>query len=83
MFQFLYLHDESQEVAKSFGAQRTPEAFLYSYGKLAYHGAIDDNCKDENSVTKKYLENAISSVLEGKEAVIKDTPTVGCSVKWK
>lgn len=81
---FPYLFDNTQEIAQVFKAQRTPESFLYNGKKeLVYHGTIDDNWKDEASVTIKYLENAVLAVLEDKQVSIKETQPVGCSIKWK
>jgi peroxiredoxin len=82
-FTFDYLYDESQQIARTLGAGRTPEVFLFGPERtLLYHGAIDDNL-DEGAVTKHYLRDAIEAVLEGREPEVKDTPAVGCTVKWK
>lgn len=79
-----YLYDESQEVAHSFGAQRTPEVFIFDINKkLAYHGAIDNNWEDADKATEHYVANALSFLLQGKEPAVKETPAVGCSIKWK
>jgi len=79
-----YLFDETQDVARALGAQRTPEAFLFDAdGQLVYNGAIDDNEREPQQVTKRYLEDAISAVLSGQEVAVKETQPVGCSVKWR
>ncbi len=79
-----YLFDESQEVAKTFGAQRTPEIFLFNKDKkLSYHGAIDDNWQFPAEVKTYYLKNALEALLSGKDVPDKTTQAVGCSVKWK
>lgn len=79
-----YLFDETQNLARVLGAQRTPEAFLFdSTGNLAYHGAIDDNEHAPQEVKNTYLEDAINAVLEHREVPVKETQPVGCSVKWK
>lgn len=83
-FNFPYLRDETQEVATAYGAQRTPEVFLFDReGVLRYHGAIDDNYQDPAAVTRHYLREALDAVLEGRDPPVSDTPPVGCSVKWK
>lgn len=83
-FNFPYLHDESQEVAAAYGAERTPEVFLFDGDrKLAYHGAVDDNYDDPGSVREHYLRNAIEAVLSGEEPSNPHTSPVGCSIKWK
>ena len=83
-FNFLYLRDSDQEVAKSFGATHTPEVFLVnSYGKLVFHGKIDDNWQDESGVKENYLRNALDELVDGKEITINETYTIGCTIKWK
>ena len=83
-FNFPYLFDETQEVAKMYGAERTPEVFLFNeLGLLKYHGTIDDNYEDESNVNKKYLEDAIESLIEGKDPKTSLTDPVGCTIKWK
>jgi peroxiredoxin len=78
-----YLHDETQAVAKAYGAERTPEVFLFDEGlRLRYHGAPDDN-SDETQAKVPYLRNALDAVLAGKEAPIAETPAAGCTIKWK
>jgi len=65
-FPFPYLFDESQEVARRFGATRTPHVFLLNKDLiLTYFGAIDDSARDANSVETKYLEDAITSMKNG------------------
>jgi len=65
------------------GAERTPEVFLFDRDrKLVYHGAIDDS-RDEGAVTQRYLRDAIEAVLAGDEPPVRETPPVGCTVKWR
>lgn len=79
-----YLHDESQAIAQSFKAERTPEAFLFnSGGVLVYRGAIDDNHRDENAVREKYLEDALYAVINNDQVQVSYQAPVGCSIKWK
>lgn len=83
-FNFPYLRDESQEVARVYGAERTPEVFLFDKsGTLRYHGVIDDNYDDPAAVKMKYLRDALDAVLSGKAPTAVDTRPVGCSIKWK
>jgi len=80
---FDYLRDETQEIARTLGSERTPEAFVYdAERRLVYHGAIDDD-RDEGNVTEHYLRDAIEAALAGETPPVADTPPVGCSVKWK
>jgi len=82
-FTFDYLYDESQEVARALGSERTPEVFLYDgERRLAYHGAIDDN-RDETDVTTHHLRDALDAVLAGEAPPVADTAPVGCTVKWR
>ena len=82
-FAFDYLYDEPQKVARTLGAERTPEVFLFDRDRrLVYHGAIDDN-RDETAAQKHYLRDALDAVLSGEDAAAAETPPVGCTVKWK
>jgi peroxiredoxin len=82
-FAFDYLYDESQEIARTLGSERTPEVFLFDRDRrLVYHGAIDDS-RDEDSATQHFLRDAIEAVLAGGEPPVADTPPVGCTVKWR
>ncbi len=82
-FAFDYLYDEPQAVARELGAERTPEVFVYDGDrKLVYHGAIDDS-RDEAGVTQQYLRDALDALLAGQDAPLRETPAVGCTVKWK
>lgn len=83
-FNFLYLRDETQELAKAFGATHTPEIFLFNEErKLAFHGKIDDNWNDEKSIKHRYLRDALDEMLAGKEISVPETFTIGCTIKWK
>jgi hypothetical protein len=82
-FNFDYLYDEAQSALRAYGAERTPEVFLFdSDRKLVYHGAIDDS-RDETQVSERYLRDAIETVLAGQEPAVSETPPVGCTVKWR
>lgn len=82
-FDFDYLYDESQEIARTLGSERTPEVFLFDRDRrLVYHGAIDDS-RDATEVSQRYLRDAIEAVLAGQEPSVGETPPVGCTVKWR
>ena len=82
-FNFDYLYDESQEIARALGSERTPEVFLFDHDRrLVYHGAIDDS-RDETAVSQHYLRDALDAILSGEDPELTDTPAVGCSMKWK
>jgi len=83
-FRFPYVVDANSDVARAFGATRTPECFLFDKdGKLVYWGAIDDNHKDAKSVDKHYLQDAINAMLAGKPIPVAETKAVGCTIKWR
>lgn len=80
---FPYLHDETQAVARAYGAECTPEIFMFDRGlRLRYHGAPDDN-QDDPQGARPYLRESLDLVLEGRQPPLAETPPVGCSVKWK
>lgn len=83
-FNFPYVIDESQEVAKAYDAQCTPDIYVYGKDrKLKYRGRIDDNWKEEDKVTSNELDRAIEQLLNGKEIDFQQIPSIGCSIKWK
>lgn len=83
-FNFPYLHDETQSVAKAYGTTHTPEVFLFDpQRKLVFHGKIDDNWQEPENVKSKYLRNAIDELLAGKPVSVPETFTIGCTIKWK
>ena len=78
-----YLRDESQEVARAYGARTTPDVFvLDAEGVLRYRGAPDEDHNDETQ-NAAWLREALGSVLAGEEPARPETDPVGCSVKWK
>ena len=82
---FPYLHDESQEVARAYQAQCTPDLFIFDANRqLAYHGRIDDNWQEPDQVTRHELREALDTILAG-ESIPEDDqkPSIGCSIKWK
>ena len=83
-FNFPYLRDEDQSIAKAYDATHTPEIFLFDeYRNLAFHGKIDDNWQEPNKVQNQYLRNALDELLKGKEISVPETFTIGCTIKWK
>jgi peroxiredoxin len=83
-YDFPYLVDESQAVAKSFGATNTPHAFVLTKElKVAYIGAIDDNARKPEAATKKYVEEAVDALLAGKSVTTTKVKAIGCGIKWK
>lgn len=77
-----YLVDNNSALADAFGANRTPECFLFdAAGKLVYHGAIDDNPNDAGAVSRKHLMLAIDEMKAGKDVSVKQSRSVGCTIK--
>jgi peroxiredoxin len=83
-YPYPYLLDESQEVARQYGATRTPEVFLFDEARtLRYHGAPDDNADDPKAVTKQYLRDALDATLANKAPAPSETAPQGCTIKWR
>ena len=81
-YTFPYLIDKDSKLANTFGAKTTPHIFLFNKeNKLVYKGAIDDNYKSINDVTKNYLLDALEEVSHQKSVSVKETKAVGCSIK--
>jgi peroxiredoxin len=79
-----YLHDESQAVARAYGAQVTPEFFVFdAERRLRFHGRLDDNHASTAAVTERYLEPALEAFLAAREVPAAETEVEGCSVKWR
>ena len=82
-FNFPYLRDETQAVARAYGAERTPHIFLFDQQRaLRYTGAIDDNTQDPTKVRRRYLREAIDALLAHQPIKEAQTHAIGCSVKW-
>lgn len=82
-FQFPYAVDAGSKIARAFGAERTPEAFVFdAAGKLVYHGTIDDNAEDASQVKQHYLGDALEAVATGKTVILAETKALGCSIKF-
>lgn len=83
-YNFPYLHDESQAVARAFGAEKTPHLFVFdARRRLAYEGRIDDNHQDPAAVKRKYLREALDAILAGQPVREPATFAIGCTIKWK
>jgi peroxiredoxin len=81
---FPYLVDETQDVARTFQAQCTPDLYLFDAArKLIYHGRLDDNWKEEGKIKKRELKEAIENLAQGKPMTEKQHPSMGCSIKWR
>jgi len=79
-----YLVDETQEIAKKYGAVCTPDPFLFdSDKKLVFHGRIDDAMNPDARVTEKVMINNIEKFLNGQKIEKDFDPSIGCSIKWK
>jgi peroxiredoxin len=82
-FVFPFLYDETQEVAASYGASRTPEVFLFDGDhRLVYHGTPDSDHQDPDGA-EPYLRQALDAVLDGGEIDPAEVPAVGCTIKWR
>jgi peroxiredoxin len=78
-----YLRDESQDVARAYGATTTPDCFVIdAQGRIAYRGAPDADYQDP-SLNAAWLREALDAVLAGSEPAQAETEPVGCSIKWK
>lgn len=83
-YEWNYVVDADNKIADAFGANRTPECFLFNANlKLSYHGAIDDNPGDNENVSRHHLKEAINQLISGKDIAIKESRSVGCSIKRK
>lgn len=81
---FPYLIDDSQQVARDFGAVCTPDPFLLDSGKrLVFHGKINDALEPEARPAVPVMENNVLRVLKGEKLEKDFDPSIGCSIKWK
>jgi peroxiredoxin len=84
---FEYLYDESQEVAKRWGATNTPHVYVLTKDgdklKVAYVGAIDNNADEPGSADKKYAADAVNALLNNEKVPVASTKAIGCGIKWK
>jgi len=86
-FTFPYLHDATQEIAKNYGASRTPHVYVLSKAgdnyTVEYIGAIDNNTDDASAATEKYVEKAVDELLNGAKVTNNFTKAIGCTIKWR
>jgi len=83
-FNFVYLHDETQEIAKSYGASCTPDPFLFdSEQKLVYHGRLNNQMEPDDTPTEHDMDKAVAAVLSGNKPEHEFLFSLGCSIKWK
>ncbi|MBI2084220.1 MAG: thioredoxin family protein [Candidatus Aenigmarchaeota archaeon] len=81
---FPYLFDETQEVAKSYGATCTPDPFLFDKSmKLVYHGRINDALTLDGEPKEDIMEDNMNKLLKGEEIAEDFLPSMGCSIKWR
>jgi peroxiredoxin len=82
-YPFPYLYDEDQSAARSYGATRTPEVFLFDEDRtLRYHGAIDSDF-EEGAGMENYLRDALHLLLIGRNPTVDETPPLGCVIKLR
>ncbi|MEI8280419.1 MAG: thioredoxin family protein [Bacteroidota bacterium] len=86
-FNFPYLYDDQQTVARDFAAQKTPHAFVVwkESGKyvVRYNGAIDHNGAEPSKVKHHYLADAVDDLLAGRQVAIKETKSIGCQINLR
>jgi len=83
-YKWNYVVDQDHIVADAFGANRTPECYLFDKNlKLVYHGAIDDSPADVTAISRKHLHVAIDELAAGKDISVKESRSVGCTIKRK
>ncbi len=81
---FPYAVDASSDIARAFGATRTPEAYLFDAdGQLVYHGTIDDNARHPDAVKEHFLADALEAMLGGEPVPSPETKALGCSIKFR
>lgn len=82
-YNFAYLHDPSQEIARRYGATCTPHAFVLDRARrIAYMGAIDDNFRSPAAVETHYLRDALEAVLAGETPEIRESRQTGCGIEY-
>ncbi len=90
-FPFAYIMDETQEIARTYGATRTPHVYIVERSGsgntqqwiVRYVGAIDDNSDEPSAVKERYVENAVDALLQRKALTVATTKAIGCTIKWK
>ncbi|WP_448518114.1 thioredoxin family protein [Rhodoflexus sp.] len=86
-FPFVYLQDETQEVARTYGAARTPHIWILqkidNNLKVVYVGGIDNSPEDAAKATEKYVERTLDEILAGRVVSKNTTKAIGCTIKWR
>lgn len=83
-YSFPYLYDETQEVAKAYGAECTPDFFVFDGSlKCAYRGRFDDTRPNRGTATGRNLAEALDAIIAGKAPTSAQYPSMGCGIKWK
>jgi len=83
-FNFPYLRDPTQSVARAYRATHTPEIFVFDRDRqLRYTGLVDDNWKEPSQVKVSYLRQALDALLAGRQPAEAETFAIGCTIKWK
>jgi peroxiredoxin len=83
-FEFPYVVDATSDVARAYGATKTPEVFLFDKDwKLVYHGAIDDNSGNPSKVEAHYLRDALEALISDEEIALPQTKAIGCTIKFR
>ncbi len=81
---FPYLFDETQQIAKTYGAVCTPDPYLFDGEKrLVFHGKINDASNPDSTPTRDIMKENIEKVLRNEKIVRDFDPSIGCSIKWK
>ena len=82
-FPWIYLYDESQDIARAYGALRTPHFYVFNKDrKLVYTGRAVDNPKDTSKMTMNNLDAVLGEITSGKQITVEVTNPLGCNVKW-
>lgn len=87
-YTFPYLRDDSQAVATSYGATKTPHVYVLNEEeegkyKIEFIGAIDDSPRDASDVEKTFVEDAVDALLSGNSPEVTSARAIGCTIKWK
>ncbi|MFH1593005.1 MAG: thioredoxin family protein [Candidatus Woesearchaeota archaeon] len=86
-YNFIYLFDEDQDIAKAYGASCTPDPFLFKNRdggfELFYHGRINDGMEPGDEVKVNDMHGVIHTLIEGRSYDKEVFPSIGCSIKWK
>lgn len=83
-FPWIYLHDETQEIARAYGALKTPHFYVFDQERrLVYTGRGVDSPRDISRMTVNDLERALTELLAGREVSVPLTNPIGCNIKWE